>query len=74
MSGGIQKKKQHLAGLRKFFNLLVEWHVVLINPAAVAETERLQVVEGLTPIITDKQFRQLLASVDLSNDSRASVP
>jgi integrase/recombinase XerD len=74
MSGGIQKKKQHLAGLRKFFNLLVERHVVLINPAAVAETERLQVVEGLTPIITDKQFRQLLASVDLSNDSRTSVP
>ncbi len=65
MSGGIQKKKQHLAGRRKFFNLLVERHLVFINPAAVAETERLQIVEGLTPIITDKQFRALLASRDL---------
>ncbi len=65
--GGIQKKKQHLAGLRRFFNLLVERHVIIINPAAVAETERLQVVEGLTPIITDRQFRQLLASLDLGN-------
>ena len=33
----------------------------------VAETERLQVIEGLTPIITDRQFRQLLASIDLGN-------
>jgi integrase/recombinase XerD len=57
------EKKQHLAGLRKFFNLLVERHVVVINPAAVAQTERLHMSEGATPIITDKQVRQLLASI-----------
>jgi site-specific recombinase XerD len=61
LSGGPQKKKQHLAGLRKFFNLLVERHVMVINPAAVAQTERLHMSEGATPIITDKQVRQLLA-------------
>ena len=43
LSGGLQKKKQHLAGLRKFFNLLVERHIIVINPAAVAQTERLQI-------------------------------
>jgi integrase/recombinase XerD len=63
LSGGPQKKKQHLAGLRKFFNLLVERHVMVINPAAVAQTERLHMSEGATPIITDKQVRQLLAVI-----------
>lgn len=64
LSGGPQKKKQHLAGLRKFFNLLVERHVVVINPAAVAQTERLHMSEGATPIITDKQVRLLLGKID----------
>jgi len=63
LSGGLQKKKQHLAGLRKFFNLLVERHVIILNPAAVAQTERLQVTEGATPIITDKQVRKLLSVI-----------
>jgi site-specific recombinase XerD len=66
LTGSIQKKKQHLSGLRKFFDLLVERHIIIINPAAVAKTERLQVAEGKTPIITDKQFRQLLSSLDLT--------
>ena len=65
LSGGLQKKKQHLAGLRKFFNLLVERHVMVINPASVAQTERLHMSEGATPIITDKQVRQLLAAIKL---------
>jgi hypothetical protein len=39
-------------GLRKFFDLLVERDIILINQAAVAKTERLHVVEGRTPIIT----------------------
>jgi site-specific recombinase XerD len=64
LSGGLQKKKQHLAGLRKFFNLLVERHVIILNPAAVAQTERLQITEGATPIITDKQVRKLLSVIN----------
>jgi site-specific recombinase XerD len=67
LGGGLQKKKQHLAGLRKFFNLMVERHIIVLNPAAVAETERLQVIEGATPIITDKQVRQLLSVVPTDN-------
>ena len=67
LSGAIAKKKQHLAGLRKFFNLLVERHLVIINPAAVAETERLQVVEGKTREISDEHFRALMSIIDTSN-------
>jgi len=63
MEGSLSKKKQHLAGLRGFFGLLVERHVCLINPAAVARTERVQVTEGTTPRITERQSRRLLASI-----------
>jgi len=64
-SGSISTKKQHLAALRKFFNLLVERHICLLNPAAVAELERLTVVEGKTPEITPTQITQLLHSIRL---------
>ena len=64
LSGGAAKKKGTLAALRRYFRLLVERHVCLINPAAEAETERYDVVEGKTPEITDAQFRALLAAID----------
>ena len=66
-SGSLSTKKQHLSALRRYFNLLVERHIVMINPAAVAETERYQVIDGKTPEITVSQARQLLASIDTSN-------
>lgn len=62
--GCLATKKQHLSALRRYFNLLVERHVVVLNPAAVAETERYQVIEGKTPEITIPQARTLLASID----------
>ncbi len=61
--GSTATKKQHLAGLRKFFNLLVERHICLINSAAVAELERLTVVEGKTPQITPGQITQLVGAI-----------
>lgn len=61
--GSAATKKQHLSALRKFFNLLVERHICLINPAAVAELERLTVVEGKTPQITPGQIAQLVKSM-----------
>jgi integrase/recombinase XerD len=64
LPGGLSKKKQHLSGLRRFFNLLVERHLVVVNPAAVAETERCTVLEGKTPEITREQCRKLLESID----------
>ncbi len=57
-------KKLHLAGLRHFFDVLVNRHVVLLNPAASVRGPRLQVVEGKTPDIGVKQARKLLHSID----------
>lgn len=66
-TGCLATKKQHLSALRRYFNLLVERHIIMINPAAVAETERYQVIEGKTPEITVHQARRLLASIDTAN-------
>ena len=60
-------KKLRLAALRKFFDVLVVRHVVLLNPAASVRAERYTVVEGKTPEISAKQARSLLKSVDASN-------
>ena len=64
LSGGPAKKKGTLAALRRYFRLLVERHICLINPATEAETVRYETVEGKTPEITDAQFRALLATID----------
>ena len=60
-------KKLRLAALRKFFDVLVVRHVVILNPAASVRAERYAVVEGKTPEISAKQARDLLKSVDASN-------
>src|SRR3954466_4501875 len=67
LSGGPAKKKRTLAALRRFFRVLVERHICLINPAAEAETVRYEAVEGKTPEITDAQFRAILATIDPAN-------
>jgi integrase/recombinase XerD len=60
-------KKLRLAALRKFFDVLVVRHVVVLNPAASVRAERYAVVEGKTPEISAKQARNLLGSIDTSN-------
>jgi len=60
-------KKLHLAGLRRFFDRLVNRHVTVINPAATVKAERYTVVEGKTPEISADQARTLLRSIDASN-------
>lgn len=62
--GSIATKKVHRAANKKFFDLLVERHVCLINPWAVARTEKYQVKQGKTPRIELKELQQLLASID----------
>lgn len=57
-------KKLHLAALRHFFDVLVNRHVVLLNPAASVRGPRLQVFEGKTPDIGVKQARKLLHSIN----------
>lgn len=55
--------KLHLSAIRAFFDVLVNRHVIVLNPAASVRGERHQVVEGKTPEITRDQARQLLASI-----------
>jgi len=59
-------KKLHLAGLRRFFDRLVNRHVTVTNPAATVKAERYTVVEGKTPEISADQARMLLKSIDAS--------
>ena len=44
-SGSIPTRKLHLSALRSFFDLLVERHIMLINPAASVRGQRYQAVE-----------------------------
>jgi site-specific recombinase XerD len=60
----VPTKKLHLAALRKFFDRMVNRHVVVINPAATVRAERYAVVEGKTPEIRPEQARTLLQSID----------
>jgi site-specific recombinase XerD len=64
--GSIPSKKQHLAAIRQFFDVLVQRHVVILNPALSVHLERYQVIEGKTPEITVEQARRLLNSIDTS--------
>ncbi|MBA4067191.1 MAG: integrase [Isosphaera sp.] len=62
--GGVPTRKAELAALRRFFDVLVTRHVVVLNPAASVRGERYRAVEGLTPEITPDQVRRLFASLD----------
>lgn len=64
LNKSLPTKKLHLAALRAFFNVLVNRHVIIVNPAATVRCERYQVIEGKTPEISRDQARQLLSSVD----------
>ena len=63
VDGGPHLEANCLAALRHFFDVLVNRHVVLLNPAASVRGPRLQVVEGKTPEIGIKQARKLLHSI-----------
>ena len=65
-AGSLPTKKLRLAAIRAFFDVLVNRHVVILNPAATVRGERYQAVEGKTPEITPEQARTLLKSIDAS--------
>lgn len=61
--GAAPTRKLHLSAIRSFFDVLVNRHVVVLNPAASVRGERHEVVEGKTPEISRDQARKLLASI-----------
>ena len=60
-------KKLHLAGIRKFFDKLVERHAIMLNPALSVRGPKHSVAEGKTPALTVQQARQVLSSIDTRN-------
>lgn len=65
LEGSIPTKKLSLAAIRRFFDAMVQRHVMILNPAASVRAERYSVVEGKTPAISTEQARQLLAAIDV---------
>jgi site-specific recombinase XerD len=63
----VPSKKVHLAGIRTFFDVLVQRHVIVLNPAHSVRTERYSVMEGRTPEISVEQAKKLLASIELKS-------
>lgn len=57
-------KKLHLAGIRKFFDKLVERHAIGLNPALSVRGPKHSMTEGKTPALSVKQARALLAGID----------
>jgi integrase/recombinase XerD len=64
MEGSVPTKKLALAAIRRFFDAMVQRHVVILNPAATVRGERYAVIEGKTPEISPEQARALLAAID----------
>src|SRR3954471_21660153 len=60
-------KKQHLAGLRHFFDNQQMYHGVAINPAASVRGPKYSAREGKTPAFDDRQVRTLLDSINNSD-------
>lgn len=65
LPGSTPTKKVYLSGIRSFFDVLVQRHVLVLNPALSVRTERYSAVEGRTPEITVEQAKKLLASIKL---------
>ena len=64
--GSPPTKKIHMSAIRGLFDILVERHVVMLNPALSVRTERFSTTEGKTPEITVDQARQLRESIALT--------
>jgi integrase/recombinase XerD len=64
LPGEISSKKQQLAAIRKFFDICVVRHAIVLNPALSVRGQKYQVLDGKTPEITKGQARRLIASID----------
>jgi len=62
-----QTVKQHLAGIRMLFDWLVIGQVLPHNPAHAVRGPRYSYKKGKTPVLTAKEARQLLNSIDTSH-------
>ncbi len=64
--GSPQTRKQHLAAIRMLFDFLVTGHIIETNPAYSVRGPKYVIKKGKTPVLTAKQTRKLLESIDTS--------
>jgi site-specific recombinase XerD len=69
--GSAPTKNLHLSALRAFFDVLVNRHAIVFNPAATVRGERYQAVEGKTPEMTRDQAKSLLKSINANSPVHA---
>ncbi|MEM9214712.1 MAG: tyrosine-type recombinase/integrase [Cyanobacteria bacterium P01_F01_bin.150] len=58
---------QHLAALRSMFDFMKVGGIVSENPASEVKGPKHRVKKGKTPVLSDEEMRQLLASIDISH-------
>ena len=64
---GVTSVKQHLSAIRMLFDYLVTGHIIPFNPAKPVQAPRYSADEGKTPVLSAKETRMLLDSIDISN-------
>jgi site-specific recombinase XerD len=62
--GSTPTVKQHLAAIRMLFDYLVIGQVIPMNPASSVRGPKYVVKRGKTPVLTAREARQLLDSID----------
>jgi integrase/recombinase XerD len=58
--------KQHLAAIRQLFDYLVTGGILVSTPAGSVRGPKYVVTRGKTPVLSSKEMRQLLNSIDTS--------
>jgi integrase/recombinase XerD len=57
--------KQHLAAIRQLFDYLVTGGILVSTPAGSVRGPKFVVTRGKTPVLSGKEMRQLLKSIDI---------
>jgi integrase/recombinase XerD len=65
--GAVPTVKQHLAAINMLFDWLVTGQVLPANPAASVRAPRYSIKKGKTPVLSSKEARRLLDSIDTSH-------
>lgn len=65
--GSIPTIKQHMAAINMLFDWLVTGQIVPLNPAASVRAPRYSAKKGKTPVLSAKDARMLLNSIDISH-------
>ena len=66
-SGSTPTRNQHLSAIRSLFAWLMVGGVVQENPAAEVRGIKYRVKQGKTPVLSDEEMKELLASIDTSH-------